>query len=334
MVAERENGMSTPLTRRLGAHEIPALGMGCWAIGGPFWSGTQPLGWGEVDDKESVAAIHKALDLGISFFDTANIYGCGHSERVLGTALKGVREQVIIATKFGNTFDESTRQKTGQDASPEGVRRACDESLQRLGTTYIDLYQFHLNDYDPEKAVEVLETLEELVAAGKIRSYGWSTDFPERAAVFAKGRCNIAVQHEFSIFFDAPEMLRFCKERSLASINRSPLAMGLLTGKFDERSRLSTDDVRGLQPEWLRYFEDGQPKREWLTRVAAIREILTSDGRTLTQGALAWIWARSPQTIPIPGFRTVKQIEENIAALRLGPLSEAAVQEIAGLLAV
>ena len=334
MVAERENGMSTPLTRRLGAHEIPALGMGCWAIGGPFWSGTQPLGWGEVDDKESVAAIHKALDLGISLFDTANIYGCGHSERILGTALKGVREQVIIATKFGNTFDESTRQKTGQDASPEGVRRACDESLQRLGTTYIDLYQFHLNDYDPEKAVEVLETLEELVAAGKIRSYGWSTDFPERAAVFAKGRCNVAVQHEFSIFFDAPEMLRFCKERSLASINRSPLAMGLLTGKFDERSRLSTDDVRGLQPEWLRYFEDGQPKREWLTRVAAIREILTSDGRTLTQGALAWIWARSPQTIPIPGFRTVKQTEENIAALRFGPLSDAAVQEIAGLLTV
>ncbi len=334
MVAERENGMSTPLTRRLGAHEIPALGMGCWAIGGPFWFGTQPLGWGEVDDKESVAAIHKALDLGISFFDTANIYGCGHSERVLGTALKGVREQVIIATKFGNTFDESTRQKTGQDASPEGVRRACDESLQRLGTTYIDLYQFHLNDYDPEKAVEVLETLEELVTAGKIRSYGWSTDFPERAAVFAKGRCNVAVQHELSIFFDAPEMLRFCEERGLASINRSPLAMGLLTGKFDERSRLSTDDVRGLQPEWLRYFEDGQPKREWLTRVAAIREILTSDGRTLTQGALAWIWARSPQTIPIPGFRTVKQTEENIAALRFGPLSDAAVQEIAGLLAV
>jgi aryl-alcohol dehydrogenase-like predicted oxidoreductase len=145
--------MSTPLTRQLGADEIPAIGMGCWAIGGPFWFGTQPLGWGEVDDNESIAAIHKALDLGVSFFDTANIYGCGHSERVLGTALKGVREQVIIATKFGNTFDESTRQKTGQDASPEGIRRACDESLQRLGATYIDLYQFHLNDYDPEKAV-------------------------------------------------------------------------------------------------------------------------------------------------------------------------------------
>jgi aryl-alcohol dehydrogenase-like predicted oxidoreductase len=324
--------MSTPLTRRLGAREIPAIGMGCWAIGGPFWFGSQPLGWGEVDDTESVAAIHKALDLGVNFFDTANIYGCGHSERVLGSALQGMREQVIIATKFGNTFDESTRQKTGQDASPAGVRQACNESLQRLGTNYIDLYQFHLNDYDPKKVVDVLETLEELVSAGKIRAYGRSTDFSERAAVFAQGRHNVAVQHELSVFYDAPEMLRFCEERKLASINRSPLAMGLLTGKFDGRSRLGTDDVRGIQPEWLRYFDHGQPKTEWLSRLVAIREILTGDGRTLTQGALAWIWARSGQTIPIPGFRTVKQVEENVAALQFGPLSDAAVQEIAGLL--
>jgi aryl-alcohol dehydrogenase-like predicted oxidoreductase len=331
---ERKNTpMSTPLTRRLGANEIPAIGMGCWAIGGPFWFGSQPLGWGEVDDKESVAAIHKALDLGIKLFDTANIYGCGHSERVLARALKGVREQVLVATKFGNTFNESTRQKIGQDASPEGIRRACDESLQRLDTTYIDLYQFHLNDYDPLQAVEVRETLEELVADGKIHSYGWSTDFPERAAVFAEGKHNVAVQHELSVFFAAPEMVQFCEERGLASVNRSPLAMGLLTGKFDASSRLNNDDVRGLQPVWLRYFDKGQAKPEWLGRLDAIRKLLGSDGRTLTQGALAWIWARSPQTIPIPGFRTIKQVEENIAALRFGSLSQTAVQQIAGLLA-
>jgi aryl-alcohol dehydrogenase-like predicted oxidoreductase len=324
--------MSTPLTRRLGANEIPAIGMGCWAIGGPFWFGAQPLGWGEVDDKESVAAIHKALDLGIKLFDTANIYGCGHSERVLGRALKGIREQVLVATKFGNTFDESTRQKIGQDASREGIRRACDESLRRLDTNYIDLYQFHLNDYDPIQAVEVRETLEELVAAGKIRSYGWSTDFPERAAVFAEGRHNVAVQHELSVFFDAPEMVQFCEERGLASINRSPLAMGLLTGKFDASSRLNDDDVRGLQPVWLRYFDKGRAKQEWLERLAGIRKLLASEGRTPTQGALAWIWARSPQTIPIPGFRTVKQVEENIGALRFGSLGLTAVQQIAGLL--
>jgi aryl-alcohol dehydrogenase-like predicted oxidoreductase len=306
--------------------------MGCWAIGGPFWFGIQPLGWGAVDDKESAAAIHKALDLGIKLFDTANIYGCGHSERILGRALKGAREQVLVATKFGNTFDEATRRKIGQDASPEAIRRACDESLQRLDTTYIDLYQFHLNDYDPIRAAEVRETLEELVAVGKIRSYGWSTDFPERAAVFAEGKNNVAVQHELSVFFDAPEMVQFCEERDLASINRSPLAMGLLTGKFDANSRLNNDDVRGLQPVWLRYFEKGQAKPEWLERLAAIRRLLASDGRTLAQGALAWIWARSPQAIPIPGFRTVKQVEEDIAALRFGSLSQAGVQQIAGLL--
>jgi aryl-alcohol dehydrogenase-like predicted oxidoreductase len=236
---------------------------------------------------------------------------------------------VIVATKFGNTFDESTRQKIGQDVSPEGIRKACDDSLRRLSTTYIDLYQFHLNDYDPTKAGAILDTLEELVSDGKIRFYGWSTDFPERAKVFAEGKHNVAVQHELSVFFDAPEMLRFCEERGLASINRSPLAMGMLTGKFNEKSRLSTDDVRGIQPEWLRYFDQGQPKPEWLDRVAAIRTILGSEGRTLTQGALAWIWARSPQTIPIPGFRTVRQVEENVAALRLGALSDTAVREIA-----
>jgi aryl-alcohol dehydrogenase-like predicted oxidoreductase len=325
--------MSTLLTRHLGTYETPAIGMGCWAIGGPFWFGTQPLGWGEVDDKESIAAIHKALDLGITFFDTANIYGCGHSERVLGSALKGVREQVIIATKFGNTFDESTRQKTGQDATPEGIRQACDASLRRLGISYIDLYQFHLNDYDAAAAVSVRETLEELVRAGKIRSYGWSTDFPERAKVFAEGKHNVAVQHELSVFYDAPEMLGFCEERRLASINRSPLAMGVLTGKFDATTRLNKDDVRGIQPEWLRYFDQGRPKPEWLERVSAIRKILSRNGRSLTQGALAWIWVRSPQTIPIPGFRTVKQVEENVAALRFGALAKDEMREIAKLLA-
>ena len=159
--------MASISTRRIGrlGPEVSAIGMGCWAIGGPFWAGTQPLGWGEVDDKESIAAIHRALELGVTFFDTANIYGCGHSERVLGQALKEVRDRVVIATKFGNTFDEASRQKTGQDASPEGIRNACDASLRRLDTDHIDLYQFHLNDYDPIKAVGVRETLEDLVGA-------------------------------------------------------------------------------------------------------------------------------------------------------------------------
>ena len=324
--------MSIPLTRFLGTNEIPAIGMGCWAIGGPYWAGSQPLGWGEVDDRESISAIHQALGLGVSLFDTADVYGCGHSERVLGRALQGVRSQVIVATKFGNTFDESTRQKLGQDATPEAIHRACNASLERLGTDYIDLYQFHLNDYDPAKAPEVRDTLEGLVSAGKIRMYGWSTDFLERAKVFAEGPHNVAVQHELSVFFDAPEMLPFCEERGLASINRSPLAMGLLTGKFDEQARLKSDDIRGNQPAWLRYFDQGRPREEWLERLGRLRETLTGGGRTFAQGALAWIWARSPRTIPIPGFRTVKQVEENVAAFLYGALTPEEVGTIEALL--
>jgi aryl-alcohol dehydrogenase-like predicted oxidoreductase len=120
--------------------EVSALGMGCWAIGGPLWAGETPLGWGEVDDEESSRAIYAALDRGVDFFDTANVYGAGHSERVLGRALAGRRSQVVIATKFNALFDETTRQVTGADSSPDGIRKACEESLRRLNTDYIDLY--------------------------------------------------------------------------------------------------------------------------------------------------------------------------------------------------
>ena len=166
--------MKANMTRTLGRSniEISAMGMGCWAIGGPFWSGETPLGWGEVDDNESIRAIHAALDLGATFFDTANVYGAGHSERVLAKALKGKRDQVVIATKFNAVFDETTRQVTGSDTTPEGIRRACEDSLSRLETDVIDLYQFHDNGFPPEQAGPVRDTLEELVAEGKIRAYG------------------------------------------------------------------------------------------------------------------------------------------------------------------
>ena len=116
--------MTTPFTRKLGRSgiEISAMGLGCWAIGGPMWRGDVPVGWGEVDDDESIAAIHRALELGITFFDTANVYGAGHSERVLGQALAGCRDDVVIATKFFSFFDEETRQATGSGASPAEIR--------------------------------------------------------------------------------------------------------------------------------------------------------------------------------------------------------------------
>ncbi len=321
--------------RKLGRSGITvsALGMGCWAIGGPFWEGTTPLGWGKVDDRASTDAIHRALDLGVTFFDTADVYGAGHSERVLGQALAGRWDRVVIATKFNSTFDESSRQVTGWDASPQYIRQACEASLRRLQTETIDLYQFHNNQYPVEQAGEVRDTLEALVKEGKIRAYGWSTDFADRARLFARGANCTAIQFQQNVLDDNPALIGICEEHDLAAINRGPLAMGLLTGKYTANTRPARDDVRGEKsPEWMAYFQDGKPNPEWLQKMEAIREILTSRGRTPAQGALAWLWARSEQTLPIPGFRTVAQVEENCGAMQHGPLTDDQMGEIRSLL--
>jgi aryl-alcohol dehydrogenase-like predicted oxidoreductase len=309
--------------------EIGALGMGCWAIGGPWTDGVNPLGWGEVDDDESIRAIHAALDRGVNFFDTANVYGAGHSERVLGRALSGRRPQAVIATKFNAVFDEATRKATGVDTSPEGIRSALEDSLRRLGTDYIDLYQFHDNGFPAERAVPIRDTLEELVASGKIRSYGWSTDFADRAEVFAQGPKCGAIQLQLNVLDDNPEVIALCEEHNLAAINRGPLAMGVLTDKYTSDYETSSDDVRGKRsPDWMKYFKGGRPSSEWLAKRDAVREILRSGGRTLAQGSIAWLWARSTKTIPIPGFRTVEQVIENTGAMEFGPLAVEQMRQV------
>jgi aryl-alcohol dehydrogenase-like predicted oxidoreductase len=327
-------GMTNTWTgrRALGATTVSALGFGCWAIGGPFANAEgNPVGWGEVDDDESIRAVHAGLDHGVTFFDTADVYGTGHSETVLARALRGRRDQVVIASKWGNTFDPATRTMTGEDASPGYVRRALRATLDRLGTDYLDLYQLHL-----QPSVAVAEPLfavcAELVEEGLIRGYAWSIDDPERVAATAGAPHCTAVQHELSVLHDAPEMLEVCDRYGLASVNRTPLAMGLLGRRTADRPT-STTDIRSVAPDWLRFFRDGVPTPEWQARVAAVRDILTSDGRTLAQGALAWVWARSERTIPIPGFRTVAQAEENAGALALGPLRAEQLTEIASVLA-
>lgn len=318
-------------TRPLGRSgiQVSAMGMGCWAIGGPFWRGDVPVGWGEVDDDESIRAVQACIDSGVNFFDTADVYGTGHSERVLAKALKGHRAQVVIATKFGNVFDEASRMITGGEASPEHILRACEASLKRLETDYIDLYQFHLGGYPADQAAVVRETLEELVRAGKIRFYGWSTDNPDSARIFAEGEHCTAAQFQMNVLDDAPGMVSVCEELDLGGINRGPLAMGLLTGKYDLDSRLAANDVRGEHsPEWMKYFVNGRPNPAWLEKVQAVGEILTSQGRTLAQGALAWLWGRSQVTVPIPGIRTVAQAEENCQAMLSGPLNRDQMDEI------
>jgi aryl-alcohol dehydrogenase-like predicted oxidoreductase len=321
--------------RKLGRSgiEVSALGMGCWAIGGPFWDGETPLGWGEVDDQESIRAIHAAIDLGVDFFDTADVYGAGHSERVLAKAFSGKRDKVVIATKFANKFDEETRMTSGTSAEPAYIRQACEASLRRLNTDYIDLYQFHDNGFPADQAGPVLETLEDLVVEGKIRAYGWSTDFEDRAKVFAEGEHCAAIQLQLNVLDDNPEVIVVCEENDLAAINRGPLAMGLLTGKYSTQTKPSSDDVRGEKsPDWMKYFRDGKPNPEWLKKLEAVRELLTSDGRSLSQGALGWLWGRSETTIPIPGFRTVAQVTENCGALEFGALPKDVMRAVNGLL--
>ena len=317
--------------RRLGRSnlEVSAIGLGCWAIGGPWdWQEadgtTPPVGWGQVDDAESIRAIHYALDAGINFFDTAANYGCGHSERVLSQALGGRRDKVVLATKFGYVVDEEKRIVTETEDVVNRIRQECEDSLYRLKTDYIDLYQFHWGEYPAEKAGEVRDVLEKLVEEGKIRWYGWSTDNPEGARVFAQGQHCTAIQHWMNISADKPEMLAVCDRYDQASINRSPLGMGMLTGKFNRDTTFPENDVRH---NWNMQAERPTRHRQ---RIEAVRKMFADAGevRTQAQIALAWIWTRSDRTIPIPGFKTVAQVKENIQAMEFGQLSNEQMKKI------
>ena len=317
------------LKRRLGKSnlEVSALGMGCWAIGGPWrWLDGQG-GWGDIDDNESVRAVHAALDHGINFFDTAANYGTGHSERILARALEGKRDRVILATKFGFNVNEAEKHVTFRTNDHLlHVRDECEASLRRLNTDVIDLYQLHVWDYPLEKVPAMVGLLESLVSEGKIRYYGWSTDSVEGARLFAQGKNCTAIQHDLNVILGTPEMIALCEELNIASVNRSPLARGALSGKYTKETVFPQNDVR--TDSWSRdhFFAPT------LDQLDAIREILTSNGRTLVQGALAWIWARSEKTVPIPGFKTVAQVEENARAMEYGSLTDEQKKEIDRLL--
>ena len=307
--------------------QVSAMGLGCWAIGGPWYWLDGQGGWGDIDDNESVRAIHHALENGISFFDTAANYGTGHSERILGRALKGKRDKAVIATKFGFKVNETEKRVSiREDDHLLHVRAECKSSLRNLNIDVIDLYQLHVWDYPLEKVPAMVDLLESLVKDGKIRYYGWSTNYVEGARLFAKGMHCVSIQHDLNVILDAPEMLAVCEELNLASVNRSPLARGALSGKYTKGSIFPQNDVRNDSWSKDHFFAPT------LNQLDAIREILTSNGRTLVQGALAWIWARSEKTIPIPGFKTVAQVEENAKAMQFGPLTAEQMKEINSLL--
>jgi aryl-alcohol dehydrogenase-like predicted oxidoreductase len=311
------------LRRTLGRSgiEVTALGMGCWAIG--------KARWGDVKDENSITALHRAVELGVNFFDTADVYGDGHSERLLSQIIKGRREKLVIASKFGNSFDAATPKTLGLD----DIRRGCQASLERLETDYIDLYQFHLSNYPLEHAERIRDALETLVQESKIRTYGWSTDSVENAKFFAQGEHCTAIQFRTNVIDYNKPMQEMCEQENLAAILRGPLAMGLLTGKYKCDSEFPENDIRGPNaPKELVYFKGGRPDPEWLSKMEAIREILTSNERSVTQGALAWHWAVSDVMIPIPGFKTADQVEENVYATEFGALELSQVAEIESIL--
>jgi aryl-alcohol dehydrogenase-like predicted oxidoreductase len=313
--------------------ETSAIGLGCWAIGGPWTFNGSAAGWGTVDDAESIKAIQRAMDLGVTLFDTAANYGAGHSECVLGKAIKGKRDKIQISTKFGYEVNEAGKSvrfygptEESGDIAPH-VRETLEASLTRLGTDYLDIFLLHVGGLEIPRALEVRAELEKLVAEGKIRAYGWSTDRLDAIDAFAGLPGCALVEQQFSVLDGNADLLDLCERRNLASLIRGPLGMGLLTGKFSAGTRFGANDVRSAM-SWHPGFKDGKPTDAWLKSLEAIRGILTEGGRTLAQGALSWLLARSPATIPIPGFRSCVQVEDNAGTLGKGPLSIKAMVEI------
>ena len=319
-------------TRTLGRSGIvvSALGFGCWPIGGEIIQDGRSVGWGAVDDAESVRAIHRAMDLGVTFFDTADVYG--RSEDILGRALAGRWDKVVIASKFGRTYDRASHTITGVDYSLAHLRRAVEGSLRRLGTDVIDLYQFHVGEAPHEVALPLRDELEALVGEGKIRAYGWSSDLLPSIELFAEGPHCAAAQIHLNVLEGDRSRVAACAWLGLATIIRGPLAMGLLGGRYAAGSVLPTDDVRGSGTDWIDWIRDGRPTADGLRRLEAIRDVLTSDGRTMAQGALGWLWAVGDNTIPIPGFKGMRQAEENARALAFGPLPPDRMAQIDALL--
>ncbi|MCP9232588.1 aldo/keto reductase [Mesorhizobium sp. LMG 17147] len=312
---------------------VPRIGIGTWAAGGPArWRDTATI-YGEVDDIRSQAALAMAYDIGARVFDTAAAYGAGNAELILGRALKG-KDEAVIVTKVGYFGDPETRKIAPEDASAAAIRTSIDNSRQRLQRDCIDVALLHINEYPIERAGEVFDTLGLLRQEGKIGGFGWSTDHRERLAAYAPREGFVAVENDFNVFTPANGLMAVAARENLVSFSRLPLAMGLLTGKYTPAMRLPTNDVRGGNAEWMVFFRDGAANPHYLSRLSAIRDLLTSGGRTLAQGALGWILAKSAIALPVPGFTRPEQVEDNLGALEKGPLPAAVMAEIDAVLKI
>jgi aryl-alcohol dehydrogenase-like predicted oxidoreductase len=297
-------------TRRLGGAgpTVSALGLGCMGMS---------YAYGPVDDAESTALLRRAVDLGVTFFDTADLYGFGHNEHLVGAALAGVRDQVVIATKFGITREPGS-DFTGAspaDGRPEYVRSSIDGSLSRLGTDHVDLYYQHRAD--PTVPIEdTVGAMAELVAAGKVRHLGLSEAAPETIRRAHAVHPIIAVQTEWSLFARdiEDEVVPTCRELGIAVVPYSPLGRGMLGGAVSNLADLAENDFRRTLPWWRP--ENLETNQRLLDVVA---DIARRTGRTSGQVALAWVLAKGPATgadvVPIPGTKRERYLTENLGAL-------------------
>lgn len=307
--------------------DCPRVGMGCWAIGGKCEADGLAVGYGETDDEESRRAIEAAWDAGVRVFDTAAAYGAGHSERLLGETI-GNRPDAVVVTKFGPVIDEARRKIVGEALDARSIRASALASRERLKRDQIEVLLCHKNTLEVSDAPAVFDTLEQLRSEKVIAAYGWSTDFPERLESAAHYKGFVAVEHAMNVFFDAPSISKVAESHQLTQIIRSPLAMGLLTGKFRAGDRIDPSDVRSNSFDWMDYFTRGKVSAAHVAKLEAIRELLTSGGRTVGQGALCWLLGKSSSLLPVPGARTVAQVQENAAAVTLGPLPSSVMDEI------
>lgn len=312
---------------------VPRLGIGTWVMGGEqYWDG-MPTGWANVDDATSQKTLLTAFEMGIRIVDTADQYGAGHAEEVIAKAIKqsGLpREEFVLCSKAGMVCDQANGNIIGVTDKKADITKAIDASLKRLKTDHLDLMKFHLNNHPVEKSQHVFEAFFEAHKAGKILGYGWSNDDTDGAFSYAELDGYVAVQHDLNLFSPADDMLLRIKNRSFWSFNRQPLAMGLLTGKYSSnQTKAASNDIRGSGAEWLRYFnEDGSPTKPMIDVIERARDLLTSDGRSLAQGALGWCLSQSDRAIPLPGCRTPHQAKDNFGTLDYGPLNQSIVDEL------
>jgi aryl-alcohol dehydrogenase-like predicted oxidoreductase len=290
--------------RKLGRNgpEVSALGLGCMGMSAFY---------GPRDEVESIATIHRALELGLDFLDTADMYGPHTNERLVGRAIADRRDRVFLSTKFGIVIDPSNPAARGVNGRPEYARQSCDASLQRLGVDHIDLYYLHR--VDPSTPIEdTVGAMADLVRAGKVRYLGLSEAAPATLRRASRVHPITALQSEYSLWSRDPEdeVLDACRELGIGFVAYSPLGRGFLTGQFQRFEDLAPDDWRRHNPRF-----QGENFARNLELVRKIEELAAEKACTAGQLALAWVLAQGDDVVPIPGTKRRSFLEQNVAAL-------------------